>query len=115
MNTVLGRIKRLFGRRIEQELKLRQVAEQAAAEERARIARELHDVVAHSVSVMVVQARACAAAADEQDREREALADVEQTGRQALTEMRRLLGVLRTRRRRCPSSRRSRGCSTSTS
>ena len=97
MNTVLGRIKRLFGRRSEQERELRQVAEQAAAEERARIARELHDVVAHSVSVMVVQASGVRRLLkEEQHRERDALVSVEQIGRQALTEMRRMLGVMRT-------------------
>lgn len=70
--------------------------EQAAADERARIARELHDVVAHSLSVMVVQAggvRRLLSAG--QSREHDALLAVEETGRQALTEMRRLLGVLR--------------------
>jgi signal transduction histidine kinase len=71
-------------------------AERATAEERARIARELHDVVAHSVSVMVVQASGVRRLlAEEQHREREALLSVEQIGRQALTEMRRMLGVMR--------------------
>ena len=71
-------------------------AERATAQERARIARELHDVVAHSVSVMVVQASGVRRLLkDEQHREREALMSVEQIGRQALTEMRRMLGVMR--------------------
>jgi signal transduction histidine kinase len=71
-------------------------AERATAEERARIARELHDVVAHSVSVMVVQASGVRRLLkDEQEREREALLSVEQIGRQALSEMRRMLGVMR--------------------
>jgi signal transduction histidine kinase len=71
-------------------------AREAVAEERGRIARELHDVVAHSVSVMTVQAGAVRRLlTPEQVREREALLTVEQTGRQALTEMRRLLDVLR--------------------
>jgi signal transduction histidine kinase len=71
-------------------------AERATAEERARIARELHDVVAHSVSVMVVQASGVRRLLkEEQEREREALMSVEQIGRQALTEMRRMLGVMR--------------------
>ncbi len=72
-------------------------AEQAAAEERARIATELHDVVAHSVSVMVVQSSGVRRLLrDDQQRERDALLSVEQIGRQALTEMRRMLGVMRT-------------------
>jgi len=70
--------------------------ERAASAERARIARELHDVVAHSVSVMVVQASGVRRLLkDDQAREREALESVEQTGRQALSEMRRMLGVMR--------------------
>jgi signal transduction histidine kinase len=72
-------------------------AQIAAAAERARIAREMHDVIAHNVSVMVVQADGAAFALDAQpDRAREALGAISRTGRQALTEMRRLLGVLRT-------------------
>src|SRR4051812_7572278 len=68
----------------------------AVAEERARIARELHDVVAHAMSVMVLQVGAVRlrlppARADDA----EALQGVERTGRSALTEMRRLLGALR--------------------
>ncbi len=72
-------------------------AEHAATQERARIARELHDVVAHSVSVMVVQASGVRRLLnDDQEREREALLSVEHIGREALTEMRRMLGVMRT-------------------
>jgi signal transduction histidine kinase len=68
----------------------------AAAAERARIARELHDVIAHNVSVMVVQADGASYAMDTNPaRAREALAAISATGRQALAEMRRLLGVLR--------------------
>jgi signal transduction histidine kinase len=76
---------------------LEREAELAAAEERARIARELHDVVAHGLSLMVVQAEA---AEEMLTRSPDAavlpLHRVQDTGRQALAEMRRLLGVLRT-------------------
>jgi signal transduction histidine kinase len=68
----------------------------AVAEERARIARELHDVIAHSISVMGVQAGAVRRLlAPDQREQRHALLSVEATGRQALAEMRRLLGILR--------------------
>jgi signal transduction histidine kinase len=68
----------------------------AVAEERARIARELHDVVGHSVSVMTVQASGVRRLLrPDQEREREALLIVERTGREALAEMRRMVGVLR--------------------
>jgi signal transduction histidine kinase len=68
----------------------------ATAAERARIARELHDVVAHNVSVIVVQADGATYAIDaDPQRAKRALEAISATGRQALTEMRRLLGVLR--------------------
>jgi signal transduction histidine kinase len=68
----------------------------AAAAERARIAREMHDVVSHNIQVMVTLADA-AAVAQRSDPERatEAMQDVSGTGRQALGDMRRLLGLLR--------------------
>ncbi len=79
------------------ETELHREAALATAEERARIARELHDVVAHGLSLMVIQAEAaeelldrCPAAAVQP------LRRVQDTGRQSLAEMRRLLGVLRT-------------------
>jgi signal transduction histidine kinase len=71
-------------------------AERAVIEERARIARELHDVIAHNVSVMVVQASAGEELFDTDPRRaRESLAAVASTGRAALAELRRLLGVIR--------------------
>jgi signal transduction histidine kinase len=96
----LGRVLAERGRRTEE---LRQRAERlereqetAALSERARIARELHDVIAHSLSVMTIQAGAARLLLDEDpSRAREPLVAVEETGHQALGEMRRLLGVLR--------------------
>jgi signal transduction histidine kinase len=71
-------------------------AEAAIADERARIARELHDVVAHAISVIVLQARGGRKLLDEEpDETRRALDEIERTSSQALGEMRRLLGLLR--------------------
>jgi signal transduction histidine kinase len=78
--------------RLERERGLR--AQQAVAEERVRIARELHDVVAHNVSLMVVQAQALAATGSGEE-QRDALNQVADLGRDALSEMHRMLGVLR--------------------
>jgi signal transduction histidine kinase len=72
------------------------VAREAVVEERARIARELHDVIAHHVSMIVLQAGAERRVLDGADAStREVLETVERAGRSALTEMRRLLGMLR--------------------
>jgi signal transduction histidine kinase len=68
----------------------------AIADERARIARELHDVLGHSLSVMTIQASAVRRVlTPDQTKERDALLAVEQTGREALAEMRRVVGILR--------------------
>jgi signal transduction histidine kinase len=72
-------------------------AQISAAAERARIARELHDVIAHSLSVMVVQADGGTYAFDATpERSRQALVEIGRAGRQALAEMSSLLGILRT-------------------
>ncbi len=67
----------------------------AAAAERTRIARELHDIVSHSLSVVITLADA-AAVVSRSDPGREAMAEVSEAGRQALSDMRAMLGVLRT-------------------
>jgi signal transduction histidine kinase len=75
-----------------------QQAELAAAAERSRIARELHDVVAHNVSVMIALSDGASYAVDEEPaRAKSAMRTASRTGRQALAELRRLLGVLRDR------------------
>ncbi|WP_433353899.1 sensor histidine kinase [Microtetraspora malaysiensis] len=72
------------------------LAQAAVAEERARIARELHDIVAHSVSVMTMQAGGVRLMLrEEQHREREVLVTIEESGREAVEELRRMLGLLR--------------------
>jgi len=69
----------------------------AAAAERARIARELHDIVAHSLSVVIVQADGAAAAvANHPELAQSVLGTIAETSREALAEMRQLVGVLRT-------------------
>jgi signal transduction histidine kinase len=92
---------RLSGRHLEAraqvaEREREERARAAVTEERVRIARELHDVVAHAISVIVVQARGGRRMLRTEPAEaREAFDSIEATGRAALTEMRRLLGVLR--------------------
>ena len=97
------------------------LARERVAEERARIARELHDIVAHSVSVMVIQAERGATQPDHAARTAAEglLENIERTGRQTMDELRQVLGVLRSddggrrtpvgrcRCRRSPTSRRS--------
>lgn len=70
--------------------------QQAVSDERSRMARELHDVVSHSVSLMTLQAGAARQALDvHPQRARQQLLGIESTGREAMVEMRRLLGLLR--------------------
>jgi signal transduction histidine kinase len=98
---VLGDARRQRGQAIAERDATRQamaqtLREQVAMEERARIARELHDVVAHHVSMVAVQAEtARLTTADMPQEGRDRLAAIGDTARDALTEMRRLLGVLR--------------------
>ncbi len=74
-----------------------QKASEAVADERARIARELHDVVAHSVSVLIVQAQAAEALLEREPKKARAyLHKIDTTARDALAEMRRLVGILDT-------------------
>ncbi|MDX6580784.1 MAG: hypothetical protein QOJ47_2333 [Gaiellales bacterium] len=79
------------------ELEREERAQAAVALERARIARELHDILAHNVSVMVVQAEAADEMLDRNlpDRARTPVWKIQETGRAALTDMRRMLGILR--------------------
>lgn len=87
---------RLHGRAVELEREGKARAREAVAQERVRIARELHDVVAHAISVMVLQARGGRRKLPEGAGEtREALDVIERAGEEALVEMRRLLGMLR--------------------
>jgi signal transduction histidine kinase len=87
---------RLAQRTVELEHEREAKARAAVAEERARIARELHDVVAHAISVVVLQARGGRRRLESDPAEARAAFDaIERTGEQALGEMRRLLGMLR--------------------
>jgi signal transduction histidine kinase len=82
-----------------------EVVQRATSEEQARIARELHDVIAHSVSVIVVQAAAADDVFDTRpDQARAALRSIEQSGRQALQELRLLLSGLRPAGAEAPSA-----------
>jgi signal transduction histidine kinase len=97
---IMAFLRSIVGRR-ERQLRLaereRELARrEAVVEERARIARELHDVIAHHVSMIVVQAGAERRVLDPaQQSAREVLGTIESVGRSALTEMRRLVGMLR--------------------
>jgi signal transduction histidine kinase len=87
---------RLEERTIELERAREELARRAVTEERLRLARELHDVVAHAMSVIAVQSGVGAHVADTNPQEAaRALAAIEATSRAALEELRRLLGVLR--------------------
>jgi signal transduction histidine kinase len=89
----LGELRaRAAGNRREQQLQ----TARAVAEEQARVGRELHDIIAHTLSVIVVQAAAAGDVFDSSpDRARQALGSIEATGRQALAELRRVLDAIR--------------------
>ena len=89
---VLVRTRRQAARFVSWTAALQRRAEQAAAAERARIARELHDIVAHHLSVVVLHAAGARASGGA---DAETLEEIERSGRQALAETRRLFGVLR--------------------
>lgn len=100
----VGRRQAVLARRAEEsqrqairaEVEAAERAAQAVLEERTRIARELHDIVAHAMSAMVVQAGAAEQVVDEDhERVRSALKAIRETGAEALGEMRRLVAVLR--------------------
>jgi len=89
----LGELRaRAAGNRREQQLQ----TARAVAEEQARVGRELHDIIAHTLSVIVVQAAAAGDVFDSRpDQARQALGSIEATGRQALAELRRVLAAIR--------------------
>ncbi len=95
-----ARIRRLYGRAREERVRLLEAqredeSRRAVADERARIARELHDAVTHHVSVIVIQSGGALRALDARPAEaRAALEAIDATGRLALTDMRRMLGIL---------------------
>ncbi|MDN5854912.1 MAG: histidine kinase dimerization/phosphoacceptor domain-containing protein, partial [Actinomycetia bacterium] len=96
MRTRRAYVVELEDRAVRLEREAQQQAQIAAAAERARIAREMHDVVAHSLSVIVVQADgALFAARKRPEAATETLATISETGRGSLAEMRRLIGLLR--------------------
>lgn len=90
-----GRVADLESRAEQMEREREEKAQLAVSEERARIARELHDIVAHGVSVIVAQARAGPHLTDDPERANGVFRAIESSGREALGELRRLLGILR--------------------
>ena len=112
----LGESKQLRRRAAELERERDEKARIAVQEERARIARELHDIVAHAISIMIVQARVGRRRlAGEPELPRESFDTIEDTGRQALTEMRRLARDAAHRRRAAGAGTRTRAWASSTS
>jgi signal transduction histidine kinase len=95
LRTLDRRAKASMRRAIDAEVGAAEQAMRAVLDERALIARELHDIVAHAVSSMVVQAGAAEAGADDSDYVRHTVASIRSTGNEALAEMRRLVSMLR--------------------
>ena len=99
LGAVFGLHRRHLRRQLELQERLRgahvRQAELELVDQRVRIARELHDVVAHGMSVITVQAGFAGLVSDDPDEVRSALGSIETTGRQTLGEMRTLLEVLR--------------------
>ncbi|MGH3873936.1 MAG: sensor histidine kinase [Pseudonocardiaceae bacterium] len=92
---IQGRLARASHQHIQRLERERETTREAVVEERRRIARELHDIVSHAVTVIVLQAAGAARVADtDLAQVKQSLAHVESTGKQAMTELRRLLGVL---------------------
>lgn len=91
---VLGDRQRALAVAEERGARLAREAEQAVAEERARISRELHDVVSHALTVVVLQAQAAEAHLHDEAAARASLVAVKRAGQQALGDMRRMLGLL---------------------
>lgn len=90
-----GRMTRTNQRHVQHLERERVTAREAVAAERGRIARELHDIVSHAVTVIVLQAAGAARVADtDLAQVRQSLSHIESTGKQAMAELRRLLGVL---------------------
>ena len=110
---VVGRVvwsRRLYVDRLEAQTEELRRARDAAADaaiaaERARIARDMHDVVAHGVSVMVVHAEAAEALLDQPERAAESLRAIQRSGRAALAELRRIVGVFRSNADLAPAPR----------
>jgi signal transduction histidine kinase len=95
LRTLDGRAKASMRRAIDAEVGAAEQAMRAVLGERALIARELHDIVGHAVSSMVVQAGAAEAGADDPEHVRSTAASIRATGNEALAEMRRLVSMLR--------------------
>ena len=95
LRTLDQRARASMRRAVDAEVGAAEQAMRAVLEERALIARELHDIVGHAVTSMVVQAGAAEAGADDPEHVRRTMASVRSTGNEALAEMRRLLSVLR--------------------